>query len=285
MNIYFIKTQKILAKTQINLGDYVINPYRGCEFGCLYCYSQENKNLENQNFFDSIGIKINASKILEHQLFYTKPKRILLGSTTECFQYKELEYKITEQILIILNKHQIPYIILTKSHLISKYLSLIKENPLNKIYFTFNYSSNQIIKLLEKKTPTIEQRLKTIEDILKKNINLRIHIGPFMPYIEELDRIFKLLPKKIKEIDIELYHHKMGNLKKILEILHGKIETDAYFKFVSVYKNSKSYLNFAQNLNKKILELKQLNPEIKFFYIVPDFDAFYKNTIDYQRPL
>ncbi|MCM8786963.1 MAG: radical SAM protein [Candidatus Omnitrophica bacterium] len=285
MDIYFIRTQKILATTQINLADYVINPYRGCEFGCLYCYSQENKNLQNPKFFNSLGIKINAQEILEHQLYYIKPKRVLLGSTTECFQYKELEYKITEQILLVLNKYKIPYTILTKSYLINKYLLLIKENPENKIYFTFNCASNQIIKLLEEKSPTIEQRLETIENILEKNINLRIHIGPFIPYLDDLNKIFNILPKKIKEVDIELYHHKMGNFQKILQAVYKKIDDDAYFKLIAVYQNPKAYLYFTQNLKEKILELKILNPEINFFYIVPNFDNFYENTINYQQPL
>ncbi|MEM7816428.1 MAG: radical SAM protein, partial [Candidatus Aenigmatarchaeota archaeon] len=219
MKIKIIKTQKVLSPTQISIGDYVINPYRGCEFGCLYCYSQENKNLQKSNFYNFLGIKINAHLVLERQLYYINPKRVVLGSTTECFQYKELEYKITERILEVLNKYKIPYTILTKSHLIKNYLHLIAQNPKNKIYFTFNCNSDEIIKILEKRSPNIKERLEAIEEILRKNINLRLHIGPFIPYISNLEEILKKIPKEIKEIDIELYHYKMGNFKEMLEVI------------------------------------------------------------------
>jgi DNA repair photolyase len=150
MEIKIIHTQKVLSKTQISLADYVINPYQGCEFGCVYCYSQENKNLKNKNFFQFLGVKINAPSVLEKELKINKPKRVLLGSTTECFLYQELKYKITQKILFLLNKHHIPYTILTKSSLIKNFLSLIRKNKDNKIFFTLNFSSDYFIKLFEK---------------------------------------------------------------------------------------------------------------------------------------
>jgi len=187
MEIKLIKTQKVLSTTQIALADYVINPYRGCEFGCLYCYSQENKNIKNTGFFETLGVKINAPEVLERELCYKKPRRVLLGSTTECFQYQELKYRLMDKILKLLNSYNIPYTILSKSHLVGGYLPVIAENKENKIYFTFNCASDDTIKLLEKNTPNIQQRLEALKEILAKNIALRVHIGPFIPYLCSLE--------------------------------------------------------------------------------------------------
>ena len=85
MQIKLIRTQKVLSLTQISLADYAINPYRGCSFGCLYCYSRENKNIKKEAFFTRLDAKINAPEVLERELKYKRPKRVLLGSTTECF--------------------------------------------------------------------------------------------------------------------------------------------------------------------------------------------------------
>ena len=222
MQIKTITTQKVLSPTQISLADYVINPYKGCEFGCLYCYAQENKNIDKNIFFESLSVKINAPEILERELKYKKPKRVLLGSTTECFPAEEKKFKVTEKILKILNAKNISYTILTKSHLISDYLELIMQNPKNKIFFTLNFQSDKLIRLFEQKSSSLNQRLETIGKIITAKINLRIHIGPFIPYICDLEKILKLLSEGVKEIDIELYHKKQGNFSQIIEVVIKK---------------------------------------------------------------
>jgi len=280
MEIKTVNTQKVLSPTQISLADYVINPYKGCEFGCLYCYAQENKNIDKNNFFDSLAVKINAPQILEKELHYKKPKRVLLGSTTECFPAQELNFKVTGKILEILNSKQTPYTILTKSHLIANYLELISKNPENKIFFTFNFQSDELIRLFEKKSPALKQRLQAIREIVTAKINLRVHIGPFIPYVSDLEKILKLMPKGVKEIDIELYHHKQGNFKQIIKTVKENLGTDLSEKLKIVYANKKNYCQFSKTLEKTVKFLEKY-PVYKFYYILPGFDQFYGSTINY----
>lgn len=282
MNIKLIHTQKVLSPTQISLADYTINPYRGCEFGCLYCYSRENKNIKSNGFFKCLGVKINAPDILEHELRYKKPKRVLLGSTTECFQYQELKYNVTEKILKILNNFDIPYTILTKSHLIVNYLPIIRQNRENKIYFTLNCSSNKIIKIFENKSPLVKERVKTLNEIINKNIELRVHIGPFIPYISILADIFSIIPRKINEIDVELYHQKMGNFKEITPMIEKHFGKDLKEKINKIYNNKESYFNFANELKNDIQNLNK-KYQFKIFYIVPDFNEFYSPYLNYGK--
>jgi len=283
MKVNLINTQKVLSPTNISLADYVINPFRGCEFGCLYCYSQENKNVKKDDF-SSLGIKINAPLVLERELRFKRPKRVLLGSTTECFQYRDLQYKLMDKILCLLNHNQIPYTILTKSHLIKNYLATIAQNKANKIYFTLNSSSNTIIKLLEKRSSPLGERLKTIVEIIKADIDLRIHIGPFIPYVSRLEKIMEIIPSAVKEIDIELYHHQMGRFDKILEVIGKEMGSDLKEKLLKVYQNKIQYEEFADKLKGHIKKLQIKHPDIKFFYIVPDFNQYY-STIDYEKTI
>jgi DNA repair photolyase len=284
MQIRLINTQKVLSPTQITLADQVINPYRGCEFGCLYCYSQENKNIKRDDFFTSLGIKINAPQVLEKELNYKKPKRVLLGSTTECFQYQELQYKITKEILTTLNNHNIPYTILTKSHLISEYLPIISKNKNNKIYFTLNVASNTLVRLLEKKSPNLKQRIEAIEKIINSRVALRIHIGPFIPYLSSLKDIINILPQGVKEIDVELYHYKMGNFKKLLDQIEIGLNPDLKDEIATVYKSEENYQKFAESLKEEIKQIKNTNDKA-YYYIVPDFNLFYDSKIDYHNQL
>ena len=302
MDIKIINTERVLSPTQIKLADYVINPYRGCEFGCLYCYSRENKNIKKDCFFmNFLGVKKNSPEILEKELKQKKPKRVLLGSTTECFQYQEQKYKITEKILQILSRNKIPCTILTKSHLIINYLSLLQENKENKIYFTYNLVSDKIRQLVEKKSSPLQERLKAIAEIITYGIDLRVHIGPFIPYlscfdfdrqnnstklnnIQELENILKILPKDVKELDIELYHEKQGNFQAIVDTAKKNISMELSENLCRVYENENNYIKFAQDLKQEIEQLSD-KYSFNFYYIVPDFNKFYTPYIDYEKSL
>jgi len=280
MKIQTVKTQKVLAATQISLADYVINPYRGCEFGCVYCYSQDNQNIKRDGFESILSLKTNAPDVLAKELRFVKPRRVLLGSTTECFQYSEKTYHISEAILTILNQRKIPYTILTKSHLIADYLPLIKQNPQNKIYFTFNFASDSLIALFEKKSPSIAQRLETIKKIINEGIALRIHIGPYIPYVSDYEAILNLLPAGINEIDIELYHQKQGNFRQIMQAVQKAIGQETAQKLEKIYSDADCYETYAQQLQQNAMaSAKQRN--LTIYCIIPDFNKFYTPKIVY----
>lgn len=282
MNIKLITTQKALSPTQITLADYCINPYRGCEFGCLYCYSMENKNIKTLKSLQEVGAKINIDEVLRRQLKFLNPKRVLLGSTTECFQYAELKYRLTETVLKTLNEFGIPYTILTKSHLIKECLRLISQNKQNKIYFTLNCEP---IKLLELKSPAQAEQLEAIKQIQGMNIDLRIHIGPFIPYLSTLKELESVIPAGTKELDIEFYHHKMGNFEKIIKLIECRFGSNLAAKISSVYENENTYSSFSRKLKNDLLDFKKRFKGISLFYIVPDFNKFYDSNIDYECKL
>lgn len=106
-----IKAQRILNPTSIDLGEYVINPFKGCEFGCIYCYVRGNKTIKKdpRKWGEFIDIRINAPELLKKELKLKKVKRVLLGSTTECFQPADFKYKLMEQILNILIDNQVTF--------------------------------------------------------------------------------------------------------------------------------------------------------------------------------
>lgn len=284
MEIVTLKTGKVLSPTQITLADYTINTYRGCEFGCLYCYSQSNKNIKDESFFNCLGIKPDAPNILAKELKYRRPKRVLLGSTTECFQYQEREEKTTEAVLKLLNAHNIPYTILTKSALIADYLELISKNKANKVYFTLNFASDDIVRLLESKSSSVGTRIRAIEKILRYDIDLRIHIGPFIPHLSDLEKILKNIPQEVKEVDIELYHKKQGNFPEIIEKIKDTLGSNIADDIQAIYASKDAYYNFAAELEKRIHTYSRIYP-FKFFYLVPEFDNFYTPSFDYEKPI
>lgn len=277
--IRLISTKCVLSPTQIRLGDYVINPYRGCSFGCYYCYCQYNKNIESLKN-QEIGAKINSSSVLEKQLAYLHPQKVLIGSSTEVFQEAEKKFKITENILKILNKHNISYTILTRSSFVVNYLPIIKENKNNQVFFTFNFVDDRLIKLFERNTPGVEEKIKTIEEILKQGISLRIHIAPFIPFVSEPEKILTFLKKlPIKNINIEIYNPKLGNFETVLKLVENNLGEKISTALKKVYSCHQNYINYCQNLKR---EIKPLEKNFKINYIIPEFMSYYSPCIYYE---
>jgi DNA repair photolyase len=275
MEIKKIQTQCALSPTNISIADYVINPYRGCEFACLYCYAQENKNIGKGKLTESLAIKTNIIEILKKELPTKKIQRVLLGSTTECFQPCEKEFHLSERIMQILNEKKIPFTILTKSALIGSYAKTIAANKNNKVFFTINFADEKTIRRIERNSSLLNERLAAINTLIAHGVSVRMHIGPFIPFLSDLIALINIIPNGIHEIDVELYHHKLGNFEKI-----SAIEP----RLKVIYASKKNYETFCLQLKTEISGLSP-RQRLRFFFIAPDFDQFYKSSINYETPL
>ncbi len=102
--------------------------------------------------------------MLEKELAIKKPRTVLLGSTTECFQPVEKEFQLTRKLLEILNKNKVSYVILTRSPCIADYISLLNQGFCRKIYFTvnnFNHSFKQALDIeIEKQAKKARKEYK-----------------------------------------------------------------------------------------------------------------------------
>ncbi|MBD3246525.1 MAG: hypothetical protein GF333_05885 [Candidatus Omnitrophica bacterium] len=277
-----IRAQRVLSPTQISLADAVINPYRGCQFDCVYCYARKAHSAGSRRA--CVEAKINAPELLTRELRMRRPRRVLLGSTTECFQYAEARFRLTEKILKILDRYGIPVTILTKSHLIRSCLPLLSRNRENRIFFTFNLSSNHHIRALEGASPHLHHRIDTLAEILRFGISLRVHAGPFFPFLSSLDTILRLLPKGVKEIDVELYHPIQGNFLQVGERIEQIRERAAAQKMKEIYAAKHRYDSFAAD---QAVRMRALNRRtgLRLYLIVPEFRRFYDRSLTYQNPL
>jgi DNA repair photolyase len=199
-----VKIQRILNPTAINLGEYVINPYSGCAFRCLYCYVRSNRSVKRKNrpWGSYVDIRINAPLLLKKELEKKRPQRVLIGSTTDCFQPIERKYRLTEQILDVLNEHGVYYNILTRSPLISEYVPLLGKGFCESIYFTINAYSDDLKQVLEPASPPFTERIRAIETLLSCGIPAIPYVSPVLPWITEIDAIFELA-EKWSTIDFE----------------------------------------------------------------------------------
>ncbi|MBT4209992.1 MAG: radical SAM protein [Candidatus Komeilibacteria bacterium] len=195
INIQENTAKTILSKSKIPGTDYVINPYVGCLHGCKYCYASFMKrytgHLEDWGCF--LDIKMNAPELIEQELLKKKPKTVMLSSVTDPYNPLERKYKITRQILKILLKHQIPVSILTKSDLITRDIDLLKQFKKIQVGFSFFSLDNKDVKNFENFSSTPVRRIQALKKLNKHGINTYAFVGPILPYITNLEKLFAAL--------------------------------------------------------------------------------------------
>ncbi len=188
---------KVHPKTIVNKVDspdipfqYSMNPYQGCEHGCVYCYARNSHNYwgysSGVDFERVILVKESAPQLLEKILKKKtwKVSPIMLSGNTDCYQPIERKLRITREILKTLNKYKHPVSIITKNALILRDLDILKElnkDNLVSVTVSLNTLSNDTRARLEPRTSTVEKRLEIIKNCSERNIPVTLLMAPVIP--------------------------------------------------------------------------------------------------------
>ncbi len=170
--------------------DFSMNPYQGCEHGCIYCYARNTHEYwglsAGLDFESTIIAKPSAPSLLEKELNHPNwyPTPIMLSGNTDCYQPIEKQLEITRKLLIVLEKYQNPVGIITKNALILRdldILSSLASNNLVSIIISVTTTEEVLRRKLEPRTASIEKRIQTIETLSKNNIPVGVMIAPVIP--------------------------------------------------------------------------------------------------------
>ncbi len=276
MDISYIPTERALNPTSIDLGEYVINPYRGCSYGCIYCYVPYNKSIMrmNKKWGSFVGVRNELPEVLEKEIDIKKPTNVLIGSTCESFMPIERKYNITKRILEILNRKGVYFSILTRSPLIADYVDLLKEGYCKSIYFTTNNYSDDIKNLLEPETPRFEDRNKTILCLKNNSINVIPYISPFIPELTNIDMlldVFDFLP----EINFEALNFNLGSIDKIIALL-SKADNELG-QTLNRMKNDALFYETIWCDFKKEIQVSAQKRNIKQIFYLHELNAYFEN--------
>jgi DNA repair photolyase len=167
-----------------------INPYQGCEHGCIYCYARNTHEYfgfsAGLDFERKIIVKRNAAELLE-QYFNKKnyqPVCILLSGNTDCYQPLERKLKITRSLLEIFLQYRNPVSIITKNNVILRDLDILAElGKMNLVHVNISITSlnEQLRQKLEPRTVTASGRLGVIQKLTEKGIPVRVMAAPIIP--------------------------------------------------------------------------------------------------------
>ncbi|HEX8269236.1 MAG TPA: PA0069 family radical SAM protein [Flavobacterium sp.] len=171
---------------------YSMNPYQGCEHGCIYCYARNSHEYwgysAGLDFERKILVKKNAPQLLEEKL---KGKnwqacQIVLSGNTDCYQPAERKFEITRKCLEIFLKYKHPVAIITKNALVTRDLDLLKElaaDSLVTVNISITSLSEKTRQLLEPRTATVKKRLETVKVLSDNGIPVNVMLAPIIPGI------------------------------------------------------------------------------------------------------
>ena len=174
--------------------DQSINPYRGCEHGCIYCYARATHSYldlsPGRDFETEIFYKPNAAQLLRAELaapsYVVSP--IALGTNTDPYQPVEKELRVTRSILELLLERQHPATIVTKGALILRDLDVLRElaaQQLVAVYVSVTTLDNELKRRMEPRTAGPKQRLNMIRQLTDAGIPTGVMAAPIIPALND----------------------------------------------------------------------------------------------------
>ncbi len=182
--------------------DLSINPYRGCEHGCIYCFARPTHSYFNLSpgldFETKIFAKVNAAERLRATLQSPsyEPMLLNIGSATDAYQPAERKLGITRSVIEVLSEYKHPFSVITKSSGIERDIDLIAPMAAERMaaaYISLTTLDGGLARILEPRAAQPDRRLKTIERLAKAGIPVGVSASPMIPFINEpeLERILE----------------------------------------------------------------------------------------------
>ncbi|MEK8050599.1 PA0069 family radical SAM protein [Ideonella sp. DXS22W] len=182
--------------------DLSINPYRGCEHGCIYCYARPTHSYLNLSpgldFETRIVAKVNAAQRLRQALSAPGyvPKMLNIGSVTDAYQPVERRLGLTRGVIEVLSAHRHPFSVITKSSGVERDLDLIAPmaaERLAAVYVSVTTLDADLARILEPRAAAPARRLLTIRRLAEAGVPVGVSVSPVIPFINEpeLERVLE----------------------------------------------------------------------------------------------
>jgi len=197
--------------------DWTINPYRGCEFGCKYCYARythEYMEIDGGEFEQKIFVKRDAAALLASDISqkysyaskasgYTESEHIAIGTATDPYQPAEREYGVTRACLEELAKHEgLSVSVITKSNQIVRDIDLYKriaEKSALSLNITITTLKPRLARLLEPRAPRPDLRVRAVQELRAAGLLVGVSASPLLPGINDGEGELEAVAAAVRE--------------------------------------------------------------------------------------
>jgi DNA repair photolyase len=171
-----------------------LNPYRGCEHGCSYCYARPTHEYlgfsAGLDFESKLMVKENAPELLRRELSSPKwkPQELAMSGVTDCYQPIERKLQITRRCLAVLAEFRNPVSIITKNFLVTRDLDLLRvlaEHRAAHVNISLNSLDSELARRLEPRASAPRQRLEAIEILAKAGVPVGVLVAPIIPVLND----------------------------------------------------------------------------------------------------
>jgi DNA repair photolyase len=170
--------------------DRSINPYRGCEHGCVYCYARPYHEFlgfsSGLDFETKIVVKEDAPELLREELSSPKwtPQTIAISGVTDAYQPAERTYRLTRRCLEVLAEFRNPALVITKNHLVTRDIDVLSELARHRaaaVVLSITTLDSGLARIMEPRTSTPSRRLAAIEALARAGIPAGVNVAPIIP--------------------------------------------------------------------------------------------------------
>lgn len=252
MKITEVKCKTALSKSSLPGLDYSLNPYRGCQHGCVYCYVPNVLRIKRSEWGNFVDVKTNIPTVLSKELRNKKPGVVGISTVTDPYQPIEKKYNLTRYCLEQLLIHDFPIHIQTKSRLVARDLDLISKFSDIELMFSIATLNDNERKQLEPFASSIDERFEVLKKCSEIGINTSVFFGPIYPTItiENLSfMIDKFEEYEVTEIMLDRFNLKSG----IKENVVSAMSTNPFF----LEKFSNNLQEDYNSIRQNILELSK----------------------------
>lgn len=174
--------------------DQSVNPYRGCEHGCIYCYARPTHSYLGHSpgldFETQIYAKVNAVELLERELSRRGylPKTLVMGGVTDVYQPIERDHNITRKLLELLDRTNHPVGIVTKSALVVRDLDILERlarRDLVRVAISITTLDRGIARRMEPRAPTPHKRLEAVRILADAGVPVSVMVAPIVPALND----------------------------------------------------------------------------------------------------
>lgn len=210
-----LKTEFLVDNTKTILNRYSspdmgegvnLNPYRGCEHGCIYCYARPTHEYFNLSagldFESKIFVKEKAPDLLRLELMKPKwqPEIIMMSGITDCYQPIERKLEITRQCLQVLAEFKNPVVIITKNFLVTRdidILAAMAKDSLVSVCLSVTSLDEKLARIMEPRTSSPQKRLEAIRLLTEAGVPVSVNVAPIVPGLtdHEVPRILEAAAK------------------------------------------------------------------------------------------
>lgn len=238
-----IMCKSLLSRSQISGVDYSINPYLGCEHGCVYCYARfmGPRSGHHEKWGEFVDIKVNAPQVLSRELLRSKRGNVLLSSVTDPYQPLERRYELTRRALKHLLDYDYPVSILTKSALVERDIDLLRRFTDCQVGATVVALNDEVRRAFEPFSSPSRERLSALKRVAESGIPTYLFFGPILPEFseEDLEEILDECTRiGIDHILIDKLNIKYRNWSSIIRVIETRFpeKKDSWKEALSLQK-------------------------------------------------